>query len=90
MKNNTEKKAELTFPCKWEFRMIVMADQAPAAAAAVDLIFAPFPDAELSAGELSSSGKYIPFRIVTEVDSKAEVESLCAELSTVPGFKLML
>ena len=94
MKLNKEiekkKNAEITFPCIWEFRMVVMAEKAVEAATVVDAIFATYPDAVLAAGEMSSSGKYIPFRISVEVESKAEVEQLAAELAAVPGFKLML
>ena len=88
--NKTQQQPEITFPRTWEFRMVVMAERAVEAATVVDAIFATYPDAVLAAGEISSSGKYIPFRISVEVESKAEVEQLSAELAAVPGFKLML
>ena len=87
--NETGKK-EIAFPCRWEFRLAVEAPLAAAArAAALRILAARDPAAEVTAGESSARGRYAALRAAAAVASREELDAVCRELATVPGFKLL-
>jgi putative lipoic acid-binding regulatory protein len=90
IKANNNKKAEITFPCRWDFRLAVESASAKEAQTAVLAILrAADKNAEADFGMDSSSGRFASLRASAEVQSRKELDELCERLSTVPGFKLL-
>lgn len=89
MMNETGKK-EIEFPCRWEFRIAVEAPLAAAAReAALRILAAKDPAAEVTAGGNSAHGRYAALRAAAAVGSRAELDELCRALAGIPGFRLL-
>lgn len=84
------KKAELQFPCRWEFRLIVMADSAEKSRALASGIVKECKEVQITTGECSGGGKYCALRISCKVTSMEHAKELAAELSKVDGVRFML
>ncbi|MBE6355780.1 MAG: DUF493 domain-containing protein [Lentisphaerae bacterium] len=82
--------AEIQFPCRWEFRLIVMAETVEKSRAEASGKVAGCKDLQITAGESSGGGKYCALRVACEVDSMVHAKELAAELSKVHGVRFML
>lgn len=86
-----QKKNEIAYPARWEYRIFVESDMLDAARQVVGAILAEHDEhAELTDGEKSSSGKYLALRGRAEVGSKDEAETIGRKLAQVPGVKFVL
>ena len=83
-------KAEIQFPCKWEFRLIVMAETAEKSRALAAAVISSCAQAQVVAGESSGGGKYCALRVSCEVLSMDHARELAASLSKVDGVRFML
>ena len=86
-----QKKNEIAYPARWEYRIFVESDMLDAARQVVGAILAEHDEhAELTDGEKSASGKYLALRGRAEVGSKDEAETIGRKLAQVPGVKFVL
>ena len=84
------KKAEIQFPCRWEFRLIVMAETVDSSRALASGIVKECKDPQITAGESSGGGKYCALRVSCEVASKDHAKELAEKLAKVDGVRFML
>ena len=86
-----QKKQEIQFPCRWEFRLVASGETLPLTRNAVEMIGkqenAGF---EITDGGVSKSGKYSTIRIACEVDSLARARGLAEMLSRVEGVRFLI
>ncbi|MBR7120816.1 MAG: DUF493 domain-containing protein [Lentisphaeria bacterium] len=86
-----KKKAEIKFPCRWEFRLIAATGTLDETRAAVCNIGEKENAAfEITDGESSGSGKYTALRVACEVDCIERARSLAASLSKAEGVRFLL
>ena len=86
-----DKKAEIQFPCRWEFRLITMTGSTEKTQAAVKAIGQAENAAfEITTGESSGGGKYTALRVACEVDCIERARTLAALLSKAEGVRFIL
>ena len=89
--SSSNKKQELQFPCRWEFRLVAVAETLENTRAAVEAVNetekAGF---EITAGESSGSGRYTALRVACEVDSLERARSLASILSKIEGVRFLI
>lgn len=80
-------KKEIKFPCRWEFRLITMAETCEKSRAGVSAISKEF---EIVPGEISGGGKYQALRVACQVCSIDEARELAAALGKVEGVRFLI
>uniref|UniRef100_UPI004057210F HP0495 family protein n=1 Tax=Candidatus Electronema sp. TaxID=2698783 RepID=UPI004057210F len=80
-------KAQIDYPCVWQYKLIGMDRQAVRAAVAVHLGDAPY---SLSDSRRSGAGKYISMNLEVSVDSEDQRLRWHQVLATDPSVKLVL
>lgn len=85
------KKAEIQFPCRWEYRLFAQAETVDKTKAAVTAIGeAENTHFEIADGSSSGSGKYAALRVSCEVDCIEKARSLAALLGKAEGVRFLL
>ncbi len=85
------KKAEIQFPCRWEFRLIAMTGTAEKTRVAAEAIGQAENAAfEITAGESSGGGKYTALHVACEVDCIERARALAALLAKAEGVRFIL
>ena len=86
-----QKKAEIQFPCRWEFRLIAMAESIDKTRAAILTVGEEENAAfEITDGESSGSGKYSALHVACEVDCIERARTLAALLARAEGVRFIL
>ena len=84
----SEKKAEITFPCIWEYRIFCQSEKCDAAENAIRSM--GIKELKIEAGATSGSGSYRTIRMNFSVDSKAEANEVGERLKKLDGVRFIL
>ena len=83
-------RAKITFPCRWEFRLIALSETLEATRQAVTAIdgkeHAGF---DIAPGETSGGGRFTALRVSCMVDSAERAKELAALLAQAEGVRFI-
>ena len=87
-----EKKAEIVFPCPWEYRVFSVTARADDVANGVRGIIEnmKLSGMQLERGPVSGSGSYRALRLTVTVGSKDEANALGEEIKKLDGVRFIL
>jgi putative lipoic acid-binding regulatory protein len=93
--DRNSKQPEISYPCRWEYKVIGRDDRAVEAAVSAcvqDLAEGPegARDFDLSFSRASGKGNYLSFKLELEVSSQAERDRLFRALSTHPAISMVI
>ena len=87
----SDDKQKIKFPCRWEFRLIAMAESCEKTRASVAAIgTARKKELEVISGEASGGGKYQALRVACQVDSIEEARELAGMLGKAEGVRFLI
>jgi putative lipoic acid-binding regulatory protein len=87
----TQKKPEIQFPCRWEFRLITMAEKTGSVRNDIENIGkAENICFETADGQSSESGKYNTIRTACTVGSIEQARSLADKFSKLDGVRFLI
>ncbi|MCQ2378284.1 MAG: DUF493 family protein [Victivallaceae bacterium] len=85
------KPSEVQFPAPWEFRIIVVAAEADAAAPKIAALLSRFgTPSPLRKTEASKTGKYQTLFTSMTMPDRASLDAIAKELAVIPGVKMVL
>ena len=91
MSGGAPPRAEIEFPVKWRFRIIVEAARSDEAVPVLqEVLLAAGKPAELEPGRVSAGGHYVTWEVETQLLDRRELEELPVRLCAVAGVKTVL
>ena len=88
---NIPEKAEISFPCPWELRVIAFADKLPQVRRTVMELMASDGQAPgVTDGNNSAGGKYAALRVTITARSREHLDHFCRVLAAVDGVKMII
>lgn len=82
---------EIQFPCRWEFRLIAMADSSEKTRSGIAAVGNSLQkELEIVPGEASGGGKYQAIRVACQVGSIEEARELAGAFGKVEGVRFLI